>query len=63
MKEDVAGIIGAIPYRLALAGGWFDQPYIAASYPQIHPLPSWAKASLPPQGGEKVLEVSDAGIY
>jgi hypothetical protein len=27
MNEDAAGIIGRIPYRLALAGGWTDHRY------------------------------------
>lgn len=25
----VASVIGSIPYRLALAGGWIDQPYVS----------------------------------
>jgi hypothetical protein len=31
--EPVAAVIGSIPYRLALAGGWIDQPFISALNP------------------------------
>ena len=27
--QGIAGLIGAIPYRLALAGGWIDQPFVS----------------------------------
>ena len=29
----IAGLIGAIPHRLALAGGWIDQPFVSARNP------------------------------
>jgi hypothetical protein len=32
---DLAAVIGAIPYRMALAGGWIDQPFIS----QLDPAP------------------------
>ena len=25
--------VGSIPYRLALAGGWIDQPFVSKFYP------------------------------
>lgn len=30
----MAGIIGAIPYRMALAGGWIDQPFVSRLNPR-----------------------------
>lgn len=30
---DITSIIGAIPYRLALAGGWIDQPFVSQHNP------------------------------
>jgi hypothetical protein len=33
---DLAPIIGSIPYRMALAGGWIDQPFVS----QLNPEPS-----------------------
>lgn len=30
---DITGVIGKIPYRLALAGGWIDQPFVSRLYP------------------------------
>jgi hypothetical protein len=32
----ITDVIGAIPYRLALAGGWIDQPFIS----QLNPAPT-----------------------
>lgn len=29
----IAGTIGAIPYRMALAGGWIDQPFVSRHNP------------------------------
>ncbi|HEX9030038.1 MAG TPA: hypothetical protein VF823_12745 [Anaerolineales bacterium] len=31
---DIADLIGRIPYRMALAGGWIDQPFISQLNPQ-----------------------------
>jgi len=31
---DVASLIGAVPYRLALAGGWIDQPFVSRLNPK-----------------------------
>jgi len=31
--KDLTDVIGAIPYRLALAGGWIDQPFISELNP------------------------------
>ena len=32
-EADITPIIGAIPYRLALAGGWIDQPFVSQHNP------------------------------
>ncbi|MCX7723203.1 MAG: hypothetical protein N2379_09145 [Verrucomicrobiae bacterium] len=32
-KFDIARIIGRIPYRIALAGGWIDQPFVSRHNP------------------------------
>jgi hypothetical protein len=31
--DDIRTIVGAIPYRLALAGGWIDQPFVSRLNP------------------------------
>jgi hypothetical protein len=31
--NDIADLIGGIPYRLALCGGWIDQPFVSARNP------------------------------
>ena len=31
--DDIRTIVGAIPYRLALAGGWIDQPFVSCLNP------------------------------
>lgn len=46
-REEPAGIIGRIPYRLALAGGWIDQPFISALDPS--PPGSMVVVSLEPR--------------
>jgi hypothetical protein len=33
IQEDVTAIIGSIPYRMALAGGWIDQPFVSRHNP------------------------------
>jgi hypothetical protein len=33
MTEGIVGLIGGIPYRLALAGGWIDQPFVSERNP------------------------------
>ena len=33
MSDPVAGCVGGIPYRLALAGGWIDQPFVSSQNP------------------------------
>jgi hypothetical protein len=35
MSSDIGRVIGEIPYRLALAGGWIDQPFIS----RLNPIP------------------------
>jgi hypothetical protein len=30
---DIASIIGNIPHRMALAGGWIDQPFVSRHNP------------------------------
>lgn len=32
-KSDISEVIGSIPYRIALAGGWIDQPFISRHNP------------------------------
>jgi hypothetical protein len=32
-KADITGVIGKIPYRMALAGGWIDQPFVSRLNP------------------------------
>lgn len=32
--HDIDGVIGRIPYRMAFAGGWIDQPFISRHNPQ-----------------------------
>jgi hypothetical protein len=32
--DPIAGLIGAIPYRLAFAGGWIDQPFVSRLDPE-----------------------------
>jgi hypothetical protein len=31
--HDITGVIGGIPYRMALAGGWIDQPFVSRHNP------------------------------
>jgi hypothetical protein len=33
MSNDIAEVIGGIPYRLALCGGWIDQPFVSERDP------------------------------
>jgi hypothetical protein len=33
MANDITDVIGGIPYRLALCGGWIDQPFISERNP------------------------------
>jgi GDP-D-mannose 3',5'-epimerase len=33
VRDSIASIIGSIPHRMALAGGWIDQPFISALNP------------------------------
>jgi hypothetical protein len=32
-KHDITSVIGKIPYRMALAGGWIDQPFVSMHNP------------------------------
>ena len=32
-NADITQVIGAIPYRMALAGGWIDQPFVSRHNP------------------------------
>ncbi len=32
-KPDITDVIGAVPYRLTIAGGWFDQPFMSVHDP------------------------------
>src|SRR5580658_4104652 len=31
--HDITSVIGKIPYRMALAGGWIDQPFVSMHNP------------------------------
>ena len=33
-RSDIAEVIGATPYRMALAGGWIDQPFVSRHNPE-----------------------------
>lgn len=44
--DDITGLIGAIPYRMALAGGWIDQPFVSRLNP--HPPGSMVVVCLEP---------------
>jgi hypothetical protein len=33
MPRDITDVIGGIPYRIALAGGWIDQPFVSSRNP------------------------------
>jgi hypothetical protein len=32
-QPDITDVIGKIPYRMALAGGWIDQPFVSRLNP------------------------------
>jgi hypothetical protein len=34
IRQEIAAVIGRLPYRLALAGGWIDQPFVSRHNPQ-----------------------------
>ncbi len=46
MPDDLRDIIGYLPYRMALAGGWIDQPFVSRHDPS--PPGSMVVASLEP---------------
>lgn len=33
-RPDITGVIGRIPYRMAFAGGWIDQPFVSRLNPE-----------------------------
>jgi hypothetical protein len=33
-EQSITDVIGAIPYRMALAGGWIDQPFVSRHNPE-----------------------------
>lgn len=45
-KSDITEVIGKIPYRMAFAGGWIDQPYISQHNP--HPPGSMVVVAIEP---------------
>jgi hypothetical protein len=45
-KSDITEVIGKIPYRMAFAGGWIDQPYISKHNP--HPPGSMVVVAIEP---------------
>ena len=34
MPDDITSVIGEIPYRMAFAGGWIDQPFVSRLNPE-----------------------------
>jgi hypothetical protein len=44
--SDITDVIGAIPYRMAFAGGWIDQPFVSRHNP--HPPGSMVVVGLEP---------------
>ena len=46
VAAEIGDLIGKVPHRLALAGGWSDQPFISALNP--HPPGSMVVVSLQP---------------
>ena len=46
-KTSITSVVGALPYRLALAGGWIDQPFISRHNPK--PPGSMVVVNLEPQ--------------
>jgi len=38
--DEIGAVIGNIPYRMALAGGWIDQPFVSKLNPTL-PAPWW----------------------
>lgn len=34
VAADLAGVVGRLPYRLQLAGGWIDQPFVSSLNPE-----------------------------
>ncbi|HTP59359.1 MAG TPA: hypothetical protein VMM82_10600 [Spirochaetia bacterium] len=34
MPSDITAVIGSIPYRMAFAGGWIDQPFVSRKNPE-----------------------------
>jgi hypothetical protein len=47
MNRNLARVIGRIPYRIALAGGWIDQPFVSGRNPD--PSGSMVVASVLPE--------------
>ena len=45
-QAEITEVIGAIPYRMAFAGGWIDQPFVSRVNP--HPPGSMVVAGLEP---------------
>ena len=46
-SKDITDIVGAVPYRIALAGGWIDQPFVSRHDPS--PPGSMVVISVEPQ--------------
>jgi len=40
----ITGVIGSVPYRMALAGGWIDQPFVS----RLNPSPPGAMVVVSP---------------
>ena len=60
-SPSITDVIGAIPYRMAFAGGWIDQPFVSRHNPSppgsmvvvgLEPRSaSWSAAAWPPARG------------
>ena len=57
-RRSITDVIGAIPYRMAFAGGWIDQPFVSRHNPRLRarwsswdwsrPSGSWNGPAWPP---------------
>ena len=58
MATQLTEVIGAMPYRMALAGGWIDQPFVS----RLNPDPTGSIVTVTP-GGIVVSLVSTIGLW
>ncbi len=55
-KTQITDIVGNIPYRFSLAGGWIDHPYVAKHNP------SAPGSTVPAQNAAHFRSIDRAGI-